>query len=92
MEKCNHHDDYCKWRSCSEQAECFSASTDVSPVQVERIFMRKERLKKEVDKILIDALGGLEKKYVYQDRFVRWGAVGMEIHLKIDEAFKDLSA
>lgn len=41
MEKCKYHDENCKRRQCSELAECFSASTDVAPVQVECLVSRQ---------------------------------------------------
>lgn len=37
MEKCKYHDENCKWRSCSEQAECYSEKQSGDSVQVERL-------------------------------------------------------
>jgi hypothetical protein len=51
-----------------------------------------ERLKKEIDRILIDAVSGHDESLLYQGRFIRWGAVGIKIHEKIDEAFRSIRA
>lgn len=46
---------------------------------------QKEELKKNISRILLSAINGLDNQYRTKNGYVQWGKVEQDIHLLVDE-------